>query len=251
LWERADPGLPGFLDSSKGYVPLRLNLYGYGAQKPLFYSDPDGRDPWKKIAGLVLGGLIAAAPGGWVTAPIPTGDREIEEYRGYGDMLGGTVEVGPGLGTLGAGVVATPEGGLGLVLVPEGLVATAEGLMDLSVGYGHVLLSKKLPSGSGSATTASTGSDDDAATEVRGWRGRLKDAGKAEENLDSINEHKGRLKARSKAEEGERTKEAIRSIDKAEQKARTQRGRVRTMADALEEYDGPPSEPAPKSEPSQ
>jgi RHS repeat-associated protein len=52
VWQSADPGLGGFLGSTKGYNPVRLSLYAYGANNPLRMTDPNGADFWEFASGV-------------------------------------------------------------------------------------------------------------------------------------------------------------------------------------------------------
>ena len=78
VWQSADPILGKYLPSGNKdhdsnlagmggiYNPLNIGLYGYAAQNPVKFSDPDGRAfGIDDVVGAVVGGLINLSIQGW------------------------------------------------------------------------------------------------------------------------------------------------------------------------------------------
>jgi RHS repeat-associated protein len=102
VWQSADPILGQYLEgkhSSGVYNSFNMHMYGYAAQNPLRYTDPDGRAFWMDDAiGIGVGALVGA--GVEVEKDILTGE-EI--------TAGGVLGAAAGGALMGEGIVNAPE----------------------------------------------------------------------------------------------------------------------------------------------
>jgi hypothetical protein len=145
----------------------------------------------------------------------------------------------------------TPEARLGLSvgLIVGGIASTAGGVAGGLLGGATTATGAGAPVGVPVmvvSTTLVVGGALNVAAGIRGLtqsmmsngsgRGRFKRGADDQEQLEGISKARDRLKPRHRAEEGDRTKDAINSTGKSEQRIKHRAKRVATEKEAIEEF---------------
>ncbi|WP_204011956.1 FG-GAP-like repeat-containing protein [Virgisporangium aurantiacum] len=173
----AEAGAPGGGTAPTMAAADLLQPYGYAANNPLAYLDPDGRDPraFYKIqaaveqiadavrdstlgeaaAGFTAGVALSAVPGGSIAGAVLSIDppsRTFEFARGAGEAVYGVGQfVAGAFGTAGGGALTVTGAGApaGVPVVAVSTGAMAEAAIDVASGVATMMHAAAMPSDGG------------------------------------------------------------------------------------------------------